>query len=104
MDICQPDKVMYLDEICATFIREKNMECIESNIKKFDKLQAVIHKYENMIISLSGIGVAYEAVKSVSQAVQNVLGDLEEISCAGLLGVDEVERIWNARKFMYQAK
>jgi hypothetical protein len=80
------------------------MECIESNVEKLDKLQAVIHKYENTVISLSGIGAAYEAVKGISQMVQNVLGDLEEISCASLLGVDEVENMWSARKFLYQAE
>lgn len=80
------------------------MECIESNVEKLDKLQAVIHKYENTVISLSGIGAAYKAVKGISQAVQNVLGDLEEISCASLLGVDKVENMWNARKFLYQVE
>jgi hypothetical protein len=87
-----------------TFMREKNMECIESEMKEVDRLQGLIRRYEDAIISLSGIGAAYMGVKDISQAVQMVLGDLEEISCAALLGVEEVENIWNARKFLYQAK
>jgi len=80
------------------------MECIESDMKKVDTLQGLIHRYENAIISLSGIGAAYMRVKEISQAVQMVLGDLEDISCAALLGVDEVENMWNAGKFLYQVE
>ena len=85
-------------------MREKSMECIESDMKKVDTLQGLIRRYENAIISLSGIGAAYMGVKEISQAVQMVLGDLEDISCAALLGVDEVENMWNARKFLYQVE
>ncbi|KIM42191.1 hypothetical protein M413DRAFT_26993 [Hebeloma cylindrosporum] len=102
--LCQPERASYLDKICATFMREKTMECIESHIGKVDKLQASIRKYEDAVISLSGIGAAYEGIKKVSQDVREVVGDLEEISCAALLGVDEVENMWNARKFSYQEK
>jgi len=102
--ICQPDKSTYLDKICTTFMREKSMECIESDMKKVDTLQGLIRRYKNAIISLSGIGAAYMGVKEISQAVQMVLGDLEDISCAALLGVDEVENMWNARKFLYQVE
>jgi len=103
MQICQPDKATYLDKICATFIREKTMGCIESDMEKLDRLQGLICRYEDAIISLSGIGAAYTHVKDISQAMQMVLGDLEEISCIALLGVEEVENIWNASKFLYQA-
>jgi hypothetical protein len=85
-------------------MRENSMGCIESDMKKVDKLQGLIRKYKNAVRSLSGIGAAYTGVKEISRAVQMVLGDLEEISCAALLGVDEVKNMWNARKFMYQAK
>ena len=53
---------------------------------------------------MSGIGAAYMGVNDTSYAVQTVIGDLEEISCAALLGVDEVENMWNAHKFLYQAE
>jgi hypothetical protein len=43
-------------------------------------------------------------VKDISQAVQMVLGDLEQISCTALLGVEEMENMWNAGKFLYQAE
>jgi len=83
-------------------MKEKSIESIESDMKKVDMLQGLIRKYENAIISLSGIGPDYLAVKEISQAVQMVLGDLEDISCAALLGADEVENMWKAGKFLYQ--
>lgn len=85
-------------------MREKSMGCIESDMKEVDRLQGLIRRYENAIISLSGIGAAYTCVKDISQAVQMVLGDLEDISCAALLGVEEVENVWNAGKFLYQVE
>jgi hypothetical protein len=42
------------------------------------------------------------AVKEITRDVQTVVGSLEEICCAALLGDDEVESMWNARKFLYQ--
>jgi hypothetical protein len=73
-------------------------------MKKLDTLQGLIRKYENAIISLSGIGAAYMGVKEICRDVQMVLGDLEDISCTALLGVNEVENMWKARKFLYQVE
>lgn len=100
--ICQPNQATYLDQICTSFMKEKRIECIESDIKKIDILQGSIRRYENAVISLSGIGPDYTSVKEISQAVQTVLGYLEDISCAALLGVDEVESMWKGYKFLYQ--
>jgi len=83
-------------------VKENNKEDIESHISKIDKLQASIQKYENEVISLLGIGSTYESVNDVTKMVRKVLGNLEDIFCAVLLGVDEVESMWVAGKFLYQ--
>jgi hypothetical protein len=85
-------------------MKEKHIESIEFDMKKVDTLQRLIRSYENAIISLSGIEAAYMRAKEISQEVQMVLGDLQDISCAALLGVDEVESMWKARKFLYQVE
>ena len=100
--ICGPDEITYLDNLCAAFVKENNKEDIESHISKIDKLQASIQKYENEVISLLGIGSTYESVNDVTKMVRKVLGNLEDIFCAVLLGVDEVESMWVAGKFLYQ--
>ena len=100
--ICGPDEIAYLDNLCAAFVKENNKEDIESHISKIDKLQASIQKYENEVISLLGIGSTYESVNDVTKMVRKVLGNLEGIFCTVLLGVDEVESMWVAGKFLYQ--
>ena len=83
---------------------DKNIRCIESEMEEVGRLQRLIRRYEDAIMSSSGVGAAYMGVKEISKAVQIVLGDLEEISCAALLGVEEVENVWNAGKFLYQTE
>jgi len=100
--ICGPDENAYLDNLCAAFVKENNKEGIESHISKIDKLQALIQKYENEVISLLGIGSTYESVNDVMKMVRQVLGNLEDIFCTVLLGVDEVESRWVAGEFLYQ--
>jgi hypothetical protein len=100
--ICGPDEIAYLDNLCTAFVKENNKEDIESHISKIDKLQASIQKYENEVISLLGIGSTYESVNDITKMVWKVLGNLEDIFCAVLLGVDEVESMWAAGKFLYQ--
>lgn len=102
--ICGPDETAYLDNLCATFVKENNKQDIELHISKIDKLQASIQKYENEVISLSGIGSTYESVNDVVKMVRKVLANLEDIFCAVLLGVDEVESMWAAGKFWYQMR
>ena len=100
--ICGPDEIAFLDNLCAAFVKENNKEDIESHISKIDKLQASIQKYKNEVISLLGIGSTYESVNDVTKMVRKVLGNLEDIFCTVLLGVDEVESMWVAGKFLYQ--
>ena len=100
--ICGPDENAYLDNLCVAFVKENNKEDIESHISKIDKLQALIQKYENEVISLLGIGSTYESVNNVTKMVRKVLGNLEDIFCTVLLGVDEVESRWVAGEFLYQ--
>ena len=101
--ICGIDEIAYLDGLCTTFIKENSKDTIEVHISKVDKLQVLIQKYENEVISLSGIGYAYKNINDVSKMVRKLLGNLEDIFCAALLGVDEVEHMWAAKKFLYQA-
>ena len=100
--ICGSDEIAYRDNLCAVFVKENNEEDIESHISRIDKLHASIQKYENEIISLLGIGSTYESVNSITKMVRKVLGNLEDIFCAVLLGVDKVESRWVAGKFLYQ--
>ena len=100
--ICRQDEIAYLDNLCLAFVKENNKEDIESHISKIDKLQASIQKYKNEIISLLEIGSTYESVNDITKMVRKVLGNLEDIFCAVLLGVDEVEGMWAAGKFLYQ--
>ena len=101
--ICGPNKTTYLDSICSRFIKENCQKDIEMQISKLDKLQASIQKYENKIISLLGIGSAYEIVSGIAKEIGKVLANLEDIFCAALLGVEEVESTWATGKFIYQA-
>ena len=101
--ICGIDEIAYLNGLCTTFIKKNSKDTIESHILKVDKLQVLIQKYENEVISLPGIRYAYKNINNVSKMVQKVLGNLEDIFCAALLGVDEVEHMWAAKKFLYQA-
>ena len=66
------------------------------------KLQALIQKYKNEVISLLGIGSTYESVNKITKMVQKVLGNLEDIFCMVLLGIDKVESRWVTGKFLYQ--
>lgn len=102
--ICKPDKITYLDNICTTFIKDKSKESIESHLFQVDKLQVLIHKYENEIISLLGIGSSYESINNIGQTVQRLLRHLEDILCIALLGVEEAENMQVAGKFSYQAQ
>src|SRR5437016_4399913 len=100
--ICGPDENSYLDNLCTAFVKENDKEDIESHISKIDKLQASIQTYENEVISLLGIGSTYESVNDTTKMVRKVLGNLKDIFCAVLLGVDKVESMWAAGKFLYQ--
>jgi hypothetical protein len=100
--ICGPNETTYLDSLCVRFIKENCKEDIETHISNLDKLQVSIQKYENKVIALLGIGSAYEIVNSVAKAVRTVLGNLEDIFCAVLVGVEEVENMRLAGKFLYQ--
>ena len=100
--ICGIDEIAYLDSLCTTFIKENSKDTIKSHILKVDKLQVLIQKYKNEVISLPGIGYAYKNINNVSKMVWKVLGNLKDIFCAALLGVDEVEHMWAAKKFLYQ--
>ena len=53
----------------------------------------LIQKYENEVISLLGIRYAYKNINNISKIVQKVLGNLKDIFCAALLGIDEVEHM-----------
>ena len=101
--ICKPDEITYLNNICATFIKDKTKESIESHLFQVDKLQVSIYKYENEIISLLGIGFAYKSINTIGQTVWRLLGHLEDILSTALLGVEEVENMHVAQKFLYQA-
>jgi len=83
-------------------VKENNKEDIELHISKIDKLQASIQKYENEVISSLGIGSTYESVNNITKMVWKMLGNLKDIFCAVLLGVDEVESRWVTGKFLYQ--
>ena len=72
--ICGIDEIAYLDSLCTTFIKENSKDTIESHISKVNKLQVLIQKYENEVISLSGIGYAYKNINDVSKMVWKVLG------------------------------
>jgi len=48
-------------------------------------------------------GSDYENINKIAQVIRNVLGHLEDILCAALLGVEEVEKMWVEGKFEYQA-
>ena len=98
--ICGPNETAYLDNLCTIFIKENCKEDIETHISNLDKLQVSIQKYENKAIALLGIGS--EIVNGVTKAVQTVLGNFEDIFCAALVGVEEVENMWSAGKFLYQ--
>ena len=100
--ICGSDEIAYLDNLCTTFAKENNKEEIELHISQIDELQASIQKYENKVISLFRIGSTYESINDVAKMVRKVLGNLEDIFCAVLLGVDEVKSMWEAGKFLYQ--
>ena len=100
--ICGPNKTAYLDNLCTRFIKENCKEDIETHISNLDKLQVSIQKYENKVIASLGIGSTYEIVNGVAKAVQTVLGNFEDIFCAALVGVEEVENMWSAGKFLYQ--
>ena len=85
------------------FVKENNKEDIESHIPKIDELHASIQKYENEVVSLLGIvGSTHESVNNITKMVRKVLGNLKDIFCAVLLGVDEVESRWVKGKFLYQ--
>jgi hypothetical protein len=101
--ICGPNETTYLDSICSRFIQENCKEDIEMQISELDKLQASIQKYENKIISLSGIGSAYEIVSGIAKEIGKVLANFEDIFCAVLLGVEEVKSMWATGGFLYQA-
>ena len=101
--ICGPNETTYLDSVCSRFIKEDCQEDIEMQISKLDKLQASIQKYENKIISLLGIGSAYEIVSGIAKEIGKVLANLEDIFCAVLLGVEEVKSTWATGRFLYQA-
>jgi hypothetical protein len=100
--ICGPNDTSYFDNLCTAFVKGNDKEDIESQISKIDKLQASIQSYENEVISLLGIGSTYESVNDVTKMVQRVLGNLEDILCAVLLGGDEVKSTWAAGNFLYQ--
>jgi len=100
--ICKPDETSYLDKICTTFAKENNKEAIELHISKLDKLQASIYRYQDEILLLLGVGDAHQNVNKVAQTIRNVLGHLEDILCAALIGADEVKKMWEAGKFAYQ--
>lgn len=100
--ICGPNETAYLDNLCARFIKENCKEEIGTHISNLDKLQVSIHKYENKVIALSGIGSAYEIVNGIAKEVRTVLGNLEDIFCAALIGVEEVGNMRSAGKFLYQ--
>ena len=101
--ICGPNETTYLDSVCSRFIKEDCQEDIEMQISKLDKLQASIQKYENKIISLLGIGSAYEIVSGIAKEIGKVLANLEDIFCVVLLGVEEVKSTWATGGFLYQA-
>jgi hypothetical protein len=101
--ICGPNDNTYLDSICSRFIQENCKEDIEMQISELDKLQASIQKYENKIISLLGIGPAYEIVSGIAKEIGKVLANFEDIFCAVLLGVEEVKSTWATGGFLYQA-
>jgi len=101
--ICGPNETTYLDSVCSRFIQENCQEHIEMQISALDKLQASIQKYENKIISLLGIGSAYEIVSGIAKEIGKVLANFEDIFCAVLLGVEEVKSMWATGGFLYQA-
>ena len=65
--ICGIDEIAYLDGLCTTFIKENSKDTIELHILKVDKLQVLIQKYENEVISLLGIRYAYKNINDVSK-------------------------------------
>jgi len=103
-NICEPTEAAYLDRVCAKFIEEKNKEHLELHLSKVEKLYTSISKYQNQILSLSGMGSAHENVDNMAKNIRKVVGHLEDILCAALLGVDEVEKNWAAGKFAYQTE
>jgi hypothetical protein len=50
------------------------------------------------------VGDDHENVNKVAQTIRNVLGHLEDIFCAALIGTDEVKKMWEAGKFSYQER
>lgn len=96
------NEVTFVDSICQTFLTENSVSVIELHTFKLNKLQMSIYQCQNKVLSLAGVGSDYNKVGNIVQAIKKLVMWLEEVLIAALIGIDEVNSIRQARKFLYQ--
>ena len=96
------DARRYLRHIVEGFLSNQDKDAVYEQVVCVGKLQRSVYKYENEVLTLAGLGEAYEHVREVTRAVCDVVSWLEEVLCWAMVDAAEVEIRYKGCQFSFQ--
>ncbi|KAH9478094.1 hypothetical protein JR316_0010332 [Psilocybe cubensis] len=96
------DPIAFTAKQCAQYLAQKNIKSIADCNSVLDHYQERIHRYQNSVYGLTGLGPEYNQLKTIALEVDNVHRWVEEIHMAALIGYDEVKSMYARMSFEFQ--
>lgn len=100
--ITENNEIQFLHSVVEGFLKDHDKDCVYEHIVAIGKLQRLIYKFENEILTLAGMGLEYEKVGKITQHVCKVVRWLEEVLCHAMVDESEVDTMYVDRKFLFQ--
>ena len=94
---------LFTEQICLRFLSDGNKDAINESMEKVSKSQQSIYKYQNEILTLTGVGPEFHRVAEISKEINLVVRWIEEIMCIAMVEPSEVVKMYEARQFEYQS-
>ena len=92
----------FVNLICTTFIVDRNKDLIHEQAITLSWLQKGIYKCHGEILQAAGVGSGSSEVERVRMKICTTVSWVEEIFCYAIVGWTEVNKLYSAKKFMYQ--
>ena len=93
----------FTEQICLSFLDDGNKDAINESIETLSKYQKSIYKYQNELLTLTGVGPEFHRVADISNEINLVVRWVEEIMCIAMVEPSEVVKMYQAREFEFQS-
>jgi hypothetical protein len=94
----------YLHCVVEEFLERCDKDVVYEKIVTIGKLQKLMYRYENEVLTLAGTGVDYDKIRGITQLVCKVIRWLEEVLCQAMVDETEVGKTFEERRFSFQMR